>query len=177
MITVFPACFSLRILSLRCLAARGSNPAVGSSRMRISGSKVNAITAFTFCLVPPERVRRGRWSCSPRSNRSTNSGSGSVSTLLNSRSIRKSSAAERFSGRGGVWGMYPRFRRYPQSPFRVCSPTRMEPPSGLESPNTALMSVVFPEPLGPTRAVIRPVGKPTSNPLRTSSFPNDFRRS
>ena len=48
--------FSLTILSFRMLAAMGSRLAVGSSRMRMSGLKRNARAAFTFWLVPPDRV-------------------------------------------------------------------------------------------------------------------------
>ncbi len=108
--TVLPASRAAAIRALRMPLDTGSSPADGSSRMSSSGAKRKATTAFTFCRLPPERLRRGLASSPCRSKASMSSRSLGPSSRRSS-SMASSSAPVRFSGKGASWGMYPMWER------------------------------------------------------------------
>ncbi|MCY1246025.1 hypothetical protein D9M72_592220 [compost metagenome] len=59
--TALPALANSRIMSKISLLVPMSTPAVGSSRIRMSGSVPSHLAMTTFCWLPPESSRTGRW--------------------------------------------------------------------------------------------------------------------
>ena len=155
----------------------GSSPTVGSSSTSSSGSleqrrgerHARALAARRACRRPGPRGRRARRSRSPRrSARGRADDSGEVAQVLLDAEVRRRPTAPGSRSRRG--------RRSSAAPAGRPS-TLIVPPATICTPTIARISVVLPQPLGPSSPVTEPRGTASESPCRTSRPPRCTRRS
>ena len=136
-----------------------STPAVGSSRNRICGSCARALAIITRRFMPPDSVMilSSRFSQS-ESSRSTFSMKAGLGARPN-RPRLKLTVDHTFSNVSvasscGTRPISERAARY--SRWISCPPASTSPLVGVTIPQTILISVVLPAPLGPRRPKISP---------------------
>src|SRR5688572_21770543 len=156
---VTPVSLSARTSAHMSRLSSTSTPAVGSSRKRMRGSCDSAFAISTRRFMPPERVMM-RLSFLSHSDRSLSTfsiwpGSGA----LPNRPRLRDTVAHTVSNASvvsscGTSPMAERAARYSET--MSYPSTRMLPSPGLTMPQMMLISVVFPAPLGPSKAKISP---------------------
>ena len=160
---VVPSATSSRTMVHISARLRGSRPVVGSSRKTISGRDTSVIARSSRRRMPPEYVASGLRAASVRSNRSSSSATRSLPARRPR--WRRSVMRRRFSSpvmRASTaenWPVTPiAARTAAASRTTSCPATRTVPPSGRSSVERMWIIVVFPAPLGPSRAKTPPGG-------------------
>ena len=138
----------------------------GSSSSRARGFSANAAAMHTRCFCPPDNVERLRYRrCSiPHASSACVTraliSSGRIA-VLQSANATSSSTVEVTKLASGSWPTYAKSKRMAEdstSAFKGSSSKATEPSSKSIVPKRTRSSVDFPEPFGPTRAILPACG-------------------
>src|SRR5574341_1056975 len=151
----------------------------GSSRNRSSGSNrsILPITRRRFMPVLKVRTFLRAWSARPTSVSALLTAPAPTRIPCMTAANCRFSSAVNSSYRWRLWVIIPIRRRMPSRPFTRSRPrTRPLPAVGLRAVARSLRSVVFPAPLGPSRATTSPRSTRRSTASRASVCPNTLVR-
>ena len=150
---------SCRIYSRRRTRSSGSSPAVGSSSSRTLGAPSRAWASITRWRMPPEKPPTRRWAASHRFTTCSSSRSCSLAARglspFNWAMYSRNSQAVMSSYIPWLWGMKPSTCRNAGPMDRMSVPSKAMVPTWRGSRSQIRwMRVLFPAPLGPSRAVM-----------------------
>ncbi len=176
---VVPPATRPRTVSQTARRDRGSSPVVGSSRKMIEGSPTKVMARSRRLVIPPEYSATRRSAASVRSkscsNRSTRSRVAAFERCRRRATMVRFSRPVSSVSTAANWPVRPICAQISARSVRGSSPaTSTSPASCCDNVDRIFTVVVFPEPLGPSRANTVPAGTSRSIPSRTVWSPKDF---